>query len=105
MGIHGLRYRERNGRFVERVIEVRDHRNAFKIAQRYRVNSVWMSEGGVLPKDGEPQVSLYGLARFQSPTTSRGGGDLWGYCLAANGRCNALRAEAGMVTVSAGSGF
>lgn len=52
-------YKERNGRYVERVVEARDRRDAFKIAQRHRVNPVKVTEGGVLPKIGEPVVSLY----------------------------------------------
>ena len=54
-----VRYKESNGRYVERVIEAMDRRDAFKIAQRHRVNPVNVTEGGVLPKDGEPAVSLY----------------------------------------------
>ena len=53
-------YKERNGRYVERVVEARDRREAFKIAQRHHVNPVSVTEGGVLPKEGEPQVSLCG---------------------------------------------
>ena len=55
-----VRYKERNGCYVERVIEARDRRDAFKIAQRHHVNPVSVTEGGVLPKKGEPVVSLYG---------------------------------------------
>ena len=55
-----VRYKERNGRYVERVVEARDRRDAFKIAQRHHVNPVSVTEGGVLPKEGEPVVSLYG---------------------------------------------
>ena len=52
-------YKERNGRYVERVVEARDRRDAFKIAQRHHVNPVKVTEGGVLPKTGEPVVTLY----------------------------------------------
>ena len=52
-------YRERNGRYVERVVEARDRRDAFKIAQRHHVNPVKVTEGGVLPKTGAPVVSLH----------------------------------------------
>ena len=55
-----VRYKERNGLYVERVIEALDRRDAFKIAQRHHVNPVSVTEGGVLPKEGEPVVSLYG---------------------------------------------
>ena len=53
-------YRERNGHYVERVIEAQDRRDAFKIAQRHHVNPVKVTEGGTLPKQGEPVVSLCG---------------------------------------------
>ena len=53
-------YKESNGRFVERVVEAKDRRDAFKIAQRHRVNPVKVTEGGCLPKQGEPVVSLSG---------------------------------------------
>lgn len=52
-------YKERNGCYVERVIEAKDHRDAFKIAQRHHVNPVKVTEGGTLPKEGEPVVSLH----------------------------------------------
>ena len=52
-------YKERNGRYVERVVEARDRRDAFKIAQRHHVNPVKVTEGGILPKMGDPVVSLY----------------------------------------------
>ena len=52
-------YKERSGRYVERVVEARDRRDAFKIAQRHHVNPVKVTEGGVLPKTGEPVVSLH----------------------------------------------
>ena len=52
-------YKERNGRYVERVIEARDCRDAFKIAQRHHVNPVKVTEGGILPKEGDPVVSLH----------------------------------------------
>lgn len=55
-----VRYKERNGCYVERVIEARDRRDAFKIAQRHHVNPVKVTEGGALPKQGEPVVSLCG---------------------------------------------
>ena len=58
-----VRYRERNGCYVERVVEARDRRDAFKIAQRHHVNPVSVTEGGVLPKEGEPVVSLCGPGR------------------------------------------
>ena len=53
-----VRYRERDGRFVDRVIEARDARDAFKVAQRHHVNPVKVTEGGVLPKEGELEFSL-----------------------------------------------
>ena len=53
-------YKESNGRFVERVIEAKDRRDAFKIAQRHHVSPVKVTEGGTLPKQGEPAVSLCG---------------------------------------------
>ena len=52
-------YKERNGRYVERVVEARDRRDAFKIAQRHHVNPVKVTEGGVLPKEGDPVVTLH----------------------------------------------
>ena len=55
-----VRYKESNGRYVERVVEARDRRDAFKIVQRHHVNPVSVTEGGVLAKEGEPQVPLYG---------------------------------------------
>ena len=51
-------YKERSGHYVERVVEARDRRDAFKIAQRHHVNPVKVTEGGTLPKLGEPVVSL-----------------------------------------------
>ena len=55
-----VRYKESNGRYVERVVEAMDRRDAFRFAQRHHVNPVSVTEGGVLAKEGEPQVSLYG---------------------------------------------
>ena len=52
-------YKERNGRYVERVVEARDRRDAFKIAQRHHVDPVKVTEGGVLPKEGDPVVTLH----------------------------------------------
>ena len=56
-------YKERSGRYVERVIEARDCRDAFKIAQRHHVNPVKVTEGGILPKQGDPVVTLCGLGK------------------------------------------
>ena len=56
-------YKERNGRYVECVVEAQNRRVAFKIAQRHHVNPVKVTEGGVLPKTGEPIVSLYALGK------------------------------------------
>ena len=52
-------YKECGGRYVERVVVARDSRDAFKIAQRHHVNPVKVTEGGVLPKEGEQVVSLH----------------------------------------------
>ena len=52
-------YKERSGRYVERVVEAQDRRDAFKIAQRHHVNPVKVTEGGALPKTGDPVVALY----------------------------------------------
>ena len=52
-------YKERNGRYVERVVEAQDRRDSFKIAQRHHVNPVKVTEGGALPKTGDPVVALY----------------------------------------------
>ena len=59
MNTFTVRYRMNNGQMVERVIEARDRRDAFKIAQRHHVNPVKVTEGGVLPKEGDPVVTLH----------------------------------------------
>ena len=50
----------RTGQMVERVIEARDKREAFKIAQRHGVTPVLVQPGGVLPKVGDLAYTNYG---------------------------------------------
>ena len=54
-----VRYRLRNGQMVDRVLEARDKREAFKVAQRHGVTPVLVQPGGVLPREGEPVVTAY----------------------------------------------
>jgi len=48
-----------NGQMVERVIEARDRREAFKIAQRHGVTPVLVQPGGVLPREGDLAFTNY----------------------------------------------
>ena len=59
MKTYTVTYKERNGRFVDRVIEAADRRDAFKIAQRHHVNPVKVIEGGTLPRQGDFATTVH----------------------------------------------
>jgi len=59
MNTFTVRYRMNNGQMVERVIEARDRRDAFKFAQRHGVTPVLVQPGGVLPREGDLAFTNY----------------------------------------------
>ena len=59
MNTFTVRYRMNNGQMVERVVEARDRRDAFKIAQRHGVTPVLVQPGGKLAKEGDLAFTNY----------------------------------------------
>jgi len=68
MNTFTLTYRD-GSRLVDRVIEARDRREAFKIAQRHKVNPVKVVPGGQLPREGDFVVTPHtpGTIRILAP--------------------------------------